>query len=160
MQLVISIRNPFIKYVLNTKEVLMDTQQMRELVRRMYVEVLERGDPAAMDRYVSENLNEHQPFPGSTGGRDSLRIFVKMMTTAFPDGKYDLLDMAVDGDKVWVYSSFHGTNSGEFMGMPATGKPVTAEGIDIMRVKGDVVVEHWGVFDQLGMMAQLGMANA
>ena len=138
----------------------MDAEQLRELTRKLYGEVLERGDAAALNRYVAENMHEHQPFPGSVGGRDSLRVFVKMMTTAFPDGKYDLLDMTVDGDKVWVYSSFHGINTGEFMGMPATGKPVTAEGIDIMRVAGEQVVEHWGVFDQFGLMVQLGLAQA
>jgi predicted ester cyclase len=44
------------------------------------------------------------------------------------------------------------------MGMPATGKSVDVDGIDILRF-GDngLAHEHWGVFDALGMMQQLGL---
>jgi len=56
---------------------------------------------------------------------------------------------------------FTGTNRGEFMGMPATGKRVDAQLIDIFRFGNDGRVhEHWGVMDALALMQQLGAVPA
>jgi len=46
------------------------------------------------------------------------------------------------------------------MGIPATGKQITMTGIDITRFSGGKNVEHWGQFDQMGMMQQLGVIPA
>jgi len=61
------------------------------------------------------------------------------------------------GDKVVVRVRLTGTNQGAFMGMPATGKRVNVQLIDIMRFGDDGLAhEHWGVMDALAMMQQLG----
>ncbi len=51
-----------------------------------------------------------------------------------------------------------GTHSGEFMGIPATGKEVKISGIDITRFENGQSAEHWGQWDVAGMMVQLGVA--
>ena len=50
-----------------------------------------------------------------------------------------------------------GTNEGEFMGMPATGRRVSVLGADVARVRDGRFSEHWGFFDQGAMMEQLGV---
>ena len=68
-------------------------------------------------------------------------------------------DILVDGDKAVNRVQFTGTNDGEFMGMPATGKRVSVGVIDIVRFGDDGLArEHWGVFDMMSMMQQLGLA--
>ena len=42
-------------------------------------------------------------------------------------------------------------------GHPPTGRDVAIEVIDVVRVAGGQVVEHWNVADQLGWMCQLGV---
>ena len=65
--------------------------------------------------------------------------------------------MLASGDKVVARVRATGTHQGEFMGMPATGRSVDVQVIDIMRFGEDGLVhEHWGLFDALGMMQQLG----
>ena len=49
-------------------------------------------------------------------------------------------------------TTMHGTHKGEFLGVPATGKSVTIQGIDILRLSGGKGVEHWGQWDNLGLM--------
>jgi predicted ester cyclase len=50
-----------------------------------------------------------------------------------------------------------GTHQGELLGMPATGKPINVQFIDIIRFGDDGLArEHWGVFDTMTMMQQLG----
>ena len=69
--------------------------------------------------------------------------------------------MLVSGDKVVTRVRVTGTHQGEFMGMPATGKSVDVQLIDIIRFDDDGLAhEHWGVFDLRSMMQQLGAVPA
>ena len=61
----------------------------------------------------------------------------KMMHAAFPNMKWDAQEILVDGDKAVARVRFTGTNDGEFMGMPATGRSVSVEAIDIVRFDAD-----------------------
>ena len=77
--------------------------------------------------------------------------------SAFPDSKSNILNIAAEGDRVLVHSSYTGTNKGAFFGMPATGKAVQVDQVDIIRFDANgKAVEHWAVLDQLSMMQQLG----
>jgi Predicted ester cyclase len=49
------------------------------------------------------------------------------------------------------------TNTGSYMGLPATGKKITCAVMGIARVDDGKIAEHWGVTDELAMMAQLGL---
>jgi predicted ester cyclase len=69
----------------------------------------------------------------------------------------DAEDVLVSGDKTVTRARATGTHEGELMGMPATGKRVDVELIDIMRFNGaGLICEHWGLVDMLSMMQQLG----
>ena len=84
-----------------------------------------------------------------------------MYLAAFPDLRMDPVDVLPSGDKVVARVKATGTNTGELMGMPATGKSVDVQLIDIMRFGDDGLVhEHWGVFDAMAMMQQLGVIPA
>ena len=66
-------------------------------------------------------------------------------------------DLLVDGDKGVARARFTGTHEGDFMGVPASGKPVDVQLIDIFRFGDDGLVrEHWGVMDTLALMQQVG----
>jgi predicted ester cyclase len=67
-------------------------------------------------------------------------------------------DVIVDGDRVAGRGTISGTHRGEFMGIPATGKPINVAYIDIWRAEGDKMVENWVQIDLLGIMQQLGVA--
>jgi predicted ester cyclase len=69
----------------------------------------------------------------------------------------DVEDMLASGDKVVARVRGTGTHNGEFTGMPPTGKRVDVELIDIIRFGDDGLAhEHWGIFDAMKMMQQLG----
>ena len=79
------------------------------------------------------------------------------MHTAFPDIQMNVEDMIAEADKVVARVSVSGTHQGEFMGIDPTGNRVAITGIDILRIADGKIVEHWGNFDDLGMMQQLGV---
>jgi predicted ester cyclase len=81
-----------------------------------------------------------------------------MMIAGFPDLRFDAEDILTSGDKVVARARVTGTNKGEFMGMPATGKSINVQAIDIVSFGNDgLAVEHWGVMDMMSMMQQLGV---
>lgn len=42
------------------------------------------------------------------------------------------------------------------MGLPATGKPIDIGVMDLFHVRDGVLVEHWALLDNLGLLKQLG----
>jgi steroid delta-isomerase-like uncharacterized protein len=139
----------------------MSDERLMDITRRLFGEVFNRGDLNALNEFVAENLIEHEPTPpGTPQGREGLRQWVMMMRKGIPDFTFDIQEMVVNGDKVWIRSIVHGKNSGELMGMPASGKTIQADVIDIVRYDHDQVVEHWGVMDQLTMMQQMGIGQS
>ena len=76
---------------------------------------------------------------------------------AFPDSQVTIDDMIAEGDQVVTKKTFSGTHTGDFVGIPATGKRVTLQFVDIMRLRDGKIVEHWNCLDQLSLMQQLGV---
>ena len=73
------------------------------------------------------------------------------------DPRFTIEDLIAEGDKVVVRWTNSGTNVGEFLGMPPTGKSFTIAGIDIHRLQDGKMAEHWHVVDNFSMLLQLGL---
>jgi steroid delta-isomerase-like uncharacterized protein len=124
---------------------------------RRFFELVNSGDIDGFIDVLADDFVEHEAMPGMPPGREGTRQLFNMIHAAFPDMKWDPQDILVDGDKAVSRVQFTGTNDGEFMGMPATGKSVSVQIIDIVRFGDDgLALEHWGVFDMMSMMQQLG----
>ena len=84
-------------------------------------------------------------------------MLTSMLRSAFLNFKTTIEDIIAEGDKVVIRMTWSGTHTGgEFMGIPATGKSVSFGVIDIIRMAGGKLVEHWGQMDSMLMMQQLG----
>ncbi len=118
-----------------------------------------QGDTSVVDSLLSDDAVDHEAMPGMPAGREGLKQIIMMFKHGYPDLKLQIVDSALQGDKLWVYTVMTGTNTGEFMGMKATGKPVKVEGFDIVRFANDKMVEHWGISDNMAMMQQLGVTG-
>jgi steroid delta-isomerase-like uncharacterized protein len=127
-----------------------------ETVRRCYA-LLSAGDVDGFGDLLSEDFIEHEETPGLEPTKDGVKTFFRMYLAAFPDLRMDPVDVLRSDDKVVARVRATGTHSGEFMGMPATGRSFDVQLVDIMRFGDDGLAhEHWGVFDALKMMQQLG----
>ena len=129
-------------------------------IRRMY-DLLSTGDIDGFGDLIADDFIEHEETPGLEPTKEGVKQFFHMYRAAFPDLRMEPQDVLASGDKVVARARATGTNQGEFMGMPATGKSVDVQLIDIIRFGDDGLAgEHWGVFDALGMMQQLGAIPA
>ena len=94
---------------------------------------------------------------GLEPSKEGVKELFHMYRAAFPDLRMEAQDVLVSGDKVVARVRATGTHQGENLGMPATGKSLDVQLIDITRFGDDGLAhEHWGVFDALKMMQQLG----
>jgi predicted ester cyclase len=84
------------------------------------------------------------------------------MFEAIPDAHGEITHIVASGDRVAVRTVMSGTDEGGFMpGMPATSKSFETTAIDILRFDDDgKVAEHWGLFDAMTAMMQLGLVPA
>jgi steroid delta-isomerase-like uncharacterized protein len=133
-------------------------EDLKAFAKRFNDEVLSKGNLDVLDEVVADDFVEHQEMPGMPTGKEGVRAFTTTFRAAFPDLTVKTLAAVVEGDEVWIYSSMRGTHEGEFMGIPPTGKTFEITGFDRVRIKDGQAVEHWGVFEDLAMMQQLGVA--
>jgi steroid delta-isomerase-like uncharacterized protein len=128
-----------------------------EAALRHFFEEINAGDIDEAAERLAEGFVEHEALPGLEPNKEGTRQLFRMMITAFPDLRFDAEDILTSGDKVISRARVTGTNRGEFMGMPATGKGINVQAIDIVRFGNDgLAAEHWGVLDMMSIMQQLG----
>ena len=125
-------------------------------VRRMY-DLINAGDIGGFSEHLAGNFVEHEVTPGLEPTKEGVKTFFRMQLAAFPDLRMDVQDIFASGAKVVARVRYTGTNKGDFMGMPASGKRADVQLIDIFLFDNNGrVCEHWGVLDALALMQQLG----
>jgi len=134
----------------------MSDRENTEIYRRITQEGFVEGDTIVIDELLSDDFVEHEAVPGSRPGRDGVKDTVAMVRTGFPDLRITINDTFSAGDQLCARSTWTGTNTGPFMGKPATGRTATWEAIDIVRVRDGHCTEHWGQLDMMSLLTQLG----
>jgi steroid delta-isomerase-like uncharacterized protein len=126
-------------------------------LRRLY-DLINAGDVDGFDDVMADDFVEHEETPGLAPTKAGVKDFFRMYIAAFPDLRFDAEDVLASGDKVVARVRVTGTHEGAFMDMPPTGKRIDTQAIDIVRFGDDgLASEHWGVFDAMKMMQQLGV---
>jgi steroid delta-isomerase-like uncharacterized protein len=125
-------------------------------MKRLY-DLINAGDIDGFGELLAEDFVEHEEMPGLEPSKEGVKQLFHMYRAAFPDLRMEPQDVLVSGNKAVARVRATGTHQGEFLGMPATGKSVDVQLIDITRFGDDGLArEHWGVFDALALMQQLG----
>jgi predicted ester cyclase len=130
-------------------------EENKKAFRRLIEEGFNKGHLSVVDEIVASEFKEHQR--GASDGPDGVKDLIRGIRQMTPDVALTIEDMVADGDKVWARMTARGTNTGQIMGRPPTGRAITMDVIDICRFKAGKMVEHWGVPYQLGMLQQLGL---
>ena len=125
-------------------------------MRRIY-DLLNAGDIEGFGELLAEGFIEHEALPGLAPTKAGVMELFRAYRAAFSDLQMDALEIIESGDKTVARVKASGTQTGEFMGMPPSGKAIEVQLIDIMRFDdAGLVCEHWGVMDMLSMLQQLG----
>jgi predicted ester cyclase len=138
----------------------MSTEANKTANRRFYEEVVNQKNLEVADELVGDSYVAHDLPPGLPPGPAGLKIFVSVFQAAFPDGHLTIDEMIAEGDTVSTRLTFRGTQTGDFQGIPPTGKAVVVPALDVMRFVDGKAVEHWGGPNLFSLMQQLGVIPA
>ncbi|MEV3915081.1 ester cyclase [Streptomyces canus] len=100
---------------------------------------------------------DHVAPPGTPPGPAGWRHKWESMRAAFSDLRSTIEETVVSGDLVCNRHTVRGTHTGDFMGVPGTGRTFEVLALDMLRVRDGQIVEHWAVNDLLSLVAQLGL---
>ena len=133
----------------------MITSDIRAIARSLPERVYNTGDIDYVDEIVSPDFVRHG-LGGTLHGTNVIKDRVKAIRTGFPDFEITIEDVLTDGDKVVLRQTHRGTQTGEFMGVPPTGKQIETTEISILRVAEGKIREAWVNVDLLTMLRQIG----
>jgi steroid delta-isomerase-like uncharacterized protein len=134
----------------------MSVEKNKDIVRQ-YQEIYNSNDLDRLAEVVSEDLLTPNIMPGIPHGLEGAKAAHRIMLAGFPDYQTVIEDILGEGDKVAARIRMSGTNTGQFMGIPATGKRVEFTGMYIARIANGKIVEHWGEEDSVSLLQQLGV---
>ncbi len=125
-------------------------------VAKRWTQMWNDGDVSSLREFVADDIaftvNQIPP----TRGAAELAEVVKSLREAFPDGEFTVDELVAEGDTVMTRWTFRGTQKGEWMGQPASGKHAKMTGTDTNHFAGGKIVAHMTDWDAMGLMQQLG----
>ena len=142
----------------------MTPEERKEFVRQSYEELFNKGTLAAVEEYIGADFFNYAGPPDWPRGPESIRRAVTMLRTAFPDLRYTIEEVIVESETTAARWTARGTHQGPLVGpmgsIPATGRPVTFQGITMGRVVDGKAGASWVLMDQLGLVRKLSNTPA
>jgi steroid delta-isomerase-like uncharacterized protein len=134
------------------------TEEKRNVLKRVSREVFGGGNLEAVDELIAPDFVDHDPLPGFDADREGFKRVVQLFRTAFPDFEVEMLHTVVEDDKVVDHITSAGTQQGEFLGVPPTGRRGRTSAIVISRLGDDGrIAERWQRFGAMQLLQQLGV---
>jgi steroid delta-isomerase-like uncharacterized protein len=127
--------------------------QSEEVLHGIY-EAINTGDLALLEKFVAPGYVEHSE---GYQGVEPFKQQVAAFRAAFPDLRITIEDTLTAGDRFASRTTVTGTHTGDLMGMPATGRRISVEAVDIVRIHNGQAIERWGGLNMYALLTQLGV---
>ncbi len=135
----------------------MSIEENKAIVRRWMEEVWNEGKLEALDELIGPDYVLHGAAdPDLPRGPEGAKQLTAAFRTAFPDLQGTIEDLIAEGERVVCRWTARATHGGEFAGIPATHRPVTFSGIEIVRIADGRIAEGWDEVDVAGILQQIG----
>ena len=133
----------------------------KAIVRRLYEEVWNNRKLELISEIISPSHALQAPsVAGSAIGPEAYKRQVLRFLEGYPDLHWTIEDTIAEEDKVVACWTISGTQRGEYLGIPATNKKVSVDGITIHHIANGKIMDSYSNWDALGMMQQLGVVPA
>jgi predicted ester cyclase len=114
-------------------------------------------DEEAARKYVAKDFVDHEASPGVGGGPEGYLATARYMRRAFSEARWQVDEFIAENDKFACRVTFSGRHTGDFLGVPPTGKQVQVQHLHFYRIADGQAVEHWGARDELTLLRQIGV---
>jgi len=99
--------------------------------------------------------------PENVVGIEGMKGYYQALLSAFSDGQFTVNNIFGEGDQLTKHWTFRGKHTGDFFGVPATGKEIVMTGSTIVRMSPDGrIAEEQDFMDNMAILAQMGVVSA
>lgn len=132
-----------------------DTQTVRDHFKAFLAR-----DTAWFHAHIEPGFRRHDPgLPFEVVGPAGVKRLADFLLPAIPDMQLDLDDVVAEGGKVAVCLTIRGTHAGDLAGIAPTGRRVEVGVMDLFHLRDGKLSKHWALFDNLGLLRQLGVTS-
>ena len=132
-----------------------ETARNKQLLAEFGAEVFGKKNLDNLDKYMHDDYIQHNPLVAQ--GSAGFKAFFGDWFKAVPDWNYEVKQIVAEGDTVWVYGTYSGTQRGEWLGIAPSDRTYRMRAVDIFRIADGKLAEHWDVIDVYGLFKQLGV---
>jgi predicted ester cyclase len=133
----------------------MTSTDNKTIARRVLEEIFPTNDVDALRDVISDEFVNHEAPAGTPPGLGSVTMFMHLLNEAFSDQRWEIHDVLADGDKVVIRCTHSGVHTGDYFGLPSTGRRFAYRQMHIIRIRNGKGTEHWAVRDDAALMRQL-----
>ncbi len=134
----------------------MVSEQSRAIGFR-FADLFNNHDLSIADEIFGQNFRSALPQAAPPLDKESWKAYIQVFFTGFPDIRQDIEDMIATDNRLVLQLMYHGTHTGDFQGIPPTGKSISIRAIGVNRIENGFIVENTVVLDMLSVMQQIGV---
>lgn len=128
----------------------------KETVRRFNIEVIQNGRRDAFEALMAPDFVNRSAPTGIPHDAESMwTTFQTVLRPALSDLTVTIHDQIAEGDKVTTRKTISGIHDGSLMGIAPTGRAISIDVIDIVRIRDGLYVDHWGINNLTTVLARL-----
>ena len=128
----------------------------KRIVRQFIEAAFNQHQPEKAAEYLTPDMKWHGGTLGTVEGRDQFKGLIGAIVAALPDLRNVELDIIAERDIVAVRAAVDGTHKGDLLGIPASGKHVRWDAVDVYRVADGKIAEEWAADDLLAFVYGVG----
>lgn len=132
----------------------------KQLILRFLQDVLNEHNGDHAGRYLTEDMQFHAGTVGTITGRDNVAGLLTTVVTSIPDLHAELQDIVGEGNEVVVRLVVTGTQEGALLGIPATGRHVQWDAVDVYRIERGQISQEWAAEDFTAILNDTGTYKA
>ncbi len=135
------------------------TIKNKEISRKYWEYVWLRRDLHLTATILDEHMIYHAPRI-LVEGKVKILEMIQRYLNAFSETEIKIGEQVAEKNKVFTWVTFSGIQSGPLGNLPPTHKKVKFEIMNLVQIADGLIIQEWEVYDQLGLMHQLGMELA
>jgi steroid delta-isomerase-like uncharacterized protein len=138
------------------------SQELKTSILNAFMDAFNNGNLSALDTICSPDMVDHSTAasPNHSYNLESFKARVNGHRLGIPDLRFSIMNLIIEGDLVAFQWEMDGTNTGPYMGRPASGNPIRIVGMNLERLENGKIVEHWSYPDKLAALQQIGAIPA
>jgi steroid delta-isomerase-like uncharacterized protein len=138
----------------------MTRKQIENLFARRASAINHRDVAAASRLYTDDAVVDSPAAGGTVRGRKAVEDVTRALFSGFPDITFTSLTLVIDGDRAVSIGAIQGTDTGGFMGLPATNKPFRLPIVFVCTLRDGLIAHEQRIYDFTGMLIQIGVLKA